>query len=378
MNDLINYLTGYYKKYGDLPSISEIAKKINKSEEVTLQILDKLKKQGFLGCHEGKYYIKKLDNTIESHNNNIKSTEKTPKSNIIGSIFTVIKNFLFNESLTEKISENIIKIVMLIVAIGCMIVSSNNTYEYFTNYLTGMYCLIAAGSIVIFSVFGFPASVVVSKKGNKLFSLLLRVASIVALCICMISTIHTQYKNNKITEVSIIQLRETKELGSLEKVEKELEINISQVNKQIDSNQKRLDALMDQSNLSKDEQREYNNLNYNNSLLRNRIENYNNKLTPIRNELQVLYKNKNVIIKEGNTTTQKDFYSNLSSIFFNIIDAQRIANFLYILFGIFLDLLAPLGIMVFLGHYKKSSLFNKNNNVDLVSKTNTDTEPPAQ
>jgi hypothetical protein len=391
MQDLIKYLTDYFKKNGKMPTAKEVAQKINRSEQVASQLLEKLKKQGALGFYDGNYYIPNLkEQPVKKAEPVVKEASTTTpsnKKNIVAQIFSAINNFLFNESLTEKISENIIKIVMLVISIGCMIVSSNNTYEYFTNYLNGMYCLIAAGSIVTFSVFGFPASSIVRKKGNKLFAWLLVVASIVALCICMVSTIHTQYKNNKITEVASTQLRETKGLEALEKVEKELELNISQVNKQIDSNQKRLDVLMNKDSLSKDEQREYNNLNYNNSLLRNRIETYNSRLTPIREELQRLYKDKNVIVKEGNTTTQKDFYSNLSNIFFNMIDAQRIANFLYMLFGIFLDLLAPLGIMVFLGHYKKSSdnkktglfnlIINRLFNNNKIS-TNNNPEPPAQ
>ncbi len=397
MQDLIKYLTDYFKKNGKMPTAKEVAQKINRSEQVASQLLEKLKKQGALGFYDGNYYIPNLkDQPVKKAEPVIKETsESSPsnKKNIIASIFSAINNFLFNESLTEKISENIIKIVMLVISIGCMIVSSNNTYEYFTNYLTGIYCLIAAGSIVTFSVFGFPASAIVRKKGNKLFAWLLVVASIVALCICMISTIHTQYKNNKITEVASIQLRETKSLNLLEKQEKEIEDNTIKVNKQIDSNQKRLDVLSDKKELSKEEQREYKTLTENNASARNRIANYDKELKPIRAELQKLYKNKDVVLKDenSNTTTQKDFYSNLSNIFFNIIDAQRIANFLYMLFGIFLDLLAPLGVMVFLGHYKKSSdnkkpsitnlIFNKlfnNKKEESVSTNSNNPEPPAQ
>lgn len=366
MNDLINYLTEYFNKHGKLPSIKEISTKIKRPEDVTIQILEKLKKQGKLGFYDGSYYIPNLSNS-----NNTAKTQKTiekqpikkdnitpstaSKVNFISRIFNAINKFLFNQELNEKISENIIKIVLLVVSVFCMIVSSKNTYEYFLNYLTNPYCMLASISIVIFSVFAFQAAMLLGKKGNKFFASLLFISGIIALCICMISTIHTQYKNNKIVETANVQIKANKNLKLLEDSEKELTTNIAQVNNQINSNQKRLDALMNQSVLSKEEQQEYKNLNYNNSLLRNRLETYNNKLTPIREELQKIYDNDDVVI--NSSTSQNDFYSSLGNIFIGM-DSQRIAILLYTLFAIFMDIMAPLGVAVFLGHFKHKDANN--------------------
>jgi hypothetical protein len=363
MQDLIKYLTDYFKKNGKMPTAKEVAQKINRSEEVASQLLEKLKKQGALGFYDGNYYIPNLKEQPIKKSEPVVKEKSAPthtpnKKNIITQIFSAINNFLFNEKLTEKISENMIKIVMLVISIGCMIVSSNNTYEYFTNYLDGIYCVLAAGAIVVFGVFAFQAATLLRKKGNKLFASLLFISGVIALSLCMIATIHTQYKHNKIKENIIIQNKEKGNLDLLSKMEKELETNIGQVNSQIDSNQSRLNILMSKGTLSKEEQREYNNLNYNNSLLRNRIESYRNKLLPIREGLQKLYESDNSIVLNSNNTPN-DFYSILGNIFVGL-DPNKIEMLLYLMLGVFMDIMAPLGLAVFLGHYKtKEKIFNK-------------------
>lgn len=344
MNDLKTLLVDYDKKYNAFPETSWLLKRFkNVDEKKLIEILDKLVKQNFLGkTSDKKYYVKKSNVTkpiVDSTNN----------KNIINQ-FTKVKEFIFKIDL----SEGIIKIIMFIISICCIIVSIHYTYELLLSYLDPFYCLILSSSLVTYASFAFQAASRISQKGYFLFPFLLRSTAIIVLCFSMISTVAGQYKNNTMKIESTTKAKEDKNLKLYEDKAKQINETIKQVTKQIDSNQNRLDTLSKKENLTKDEQIEYNQKLNNNAASRNRIENLNKELQPINEILNTIYTKEDVAVKEK----QNDFYVWVNGVF-PMINPNQIEMLMYLLFAVFIDIMAPLGIAIFLGHYESKEPFFK-------------------
>lgn len=328
MDDLKKFLLDYYNKYKTFPKIDWLASKTNVSKERLIKILDKLVTQGYLGKNRDGYYVKRNEPVTSEHKKDNR-------------IFDTIRKLKINLS-----AITFIRWGMLFIAFAAMLVSLHFTYEWLKNYLDVFYSSIFSFSIVAYGSLAPQAAFRFYRLKKYLLATGLLFTALIVIVISMLSTVAGQYKTNDIKKVANVETKSTNNVKIREE-EKALRLtNIQQNNKQIEINQNRIDVLSKNEDKSTKEQNEYSTLLNNNSYLKKQRDAYQVELDKITNELKELYIQDTTIVNEN-----KDFYKFVESVF-----PQLTADFVemwgYLFFAVIADIIAPLGLAVFLGDLK--------------------------
>lgn len=137
-------------------------------------------------------------------------------------------------TLSEKVQIIIIRIFMSIVGFSCILISSNFSILWLTNYLHIFWASLLGGSMVLFAVFAFETLIVFVSNRWYILTFLVSIVWIIVLAFSMSSTVGVLYnKHIKDTVLAGSEQVESLEWNRLLKQEAELEQLIKEKNREI-------------------------------------------------------------------------------------------------------------------------------------------------
>jgi cell division protein FtsL len=350
----------YFDKYKKVPRPALIHKSKGIPLSELYRIFAYLTNEGFLRREDEHYYISsKETGTIEK----VKEAVITQ----IEKVKEIPKQIVKTKFSLKKLSEITVRGIMFISAIICVFVSIFYSDFYLKQYLDPFIAIWLAAGFVLFGVLGPQALLLISRyKKTRFARVLLSFLALVIIAFSMLSTIVGQYntrtftvnENNK-TQAEDKKLSAQYKLLTEEKTQFEIAIESREAEITL-----QLKVLSEISNIKItetdfEEKEDYE------KALKTKQKNYNaerNKLASLRREKEDIQKalsKKSLEIKnfliEKNVEIEKEKRYTIYIWLSKVIgwDADFI-EFLFFMFpAIIVDILAPLGLYIALGLYKK-------------------------
>lgn len=322
------FLKLYYNKYSSVPSQKMISTNLNISLEEVTRALMQLKKDGFIQSKTKGYFIPDI-NAFEKEDKTIKT--KVKKLQIGFRDFLTIDNF--------------IRVIMFLIACSAMVISVYYTQFWLISYLSNFYATLLSSIMVIYASFSFHGVLVIENRGVKVFIV---ITAVIVIFFSMFSTIAGQY-NNRIMKEKEIQENTNKiqQYKRWAEQEKELTILLTKREEEIRGLQEILDSVN-----TIEERKEKGWYFWDTG---ERIKKIKEEMIGYEKERAELRKKiENYLSLDTNKTEQeenKSFYQWLADILNKPSD--KIEFFISIFPAVFIDIIAPLGMLVALRRKKE-------------------------
>jgi len=321
-------LIKHYTKYKKFPGIKFLKKKTSINDEELKKILRQLVREKFLVRYGSVYHPqkKKIKREIEKR--------KTAGPEIKG------------------MSETALRVVMLFVSCVTIYLSTDYSYVWLSKYLVSWKAVLFALSMTVYTTFSLQGGLTLLRYKSLISRFIgsaLLITSICALIFSMTMTVIGQYnKKTDLINTEIIARKDNKkDLSQLDLSNNQKETLLSSIG------QTRNDIAIKQKLLNEFDKEELNNreyqvLSWQLTLLNRDLKNYEHELNKVNNKIEALLQNDEFVIEEAG---REDFYMWFSSV--SNLPANIIEFLLYLIPALFIDIMAPLGMLVAMGIYKR-------------------------
>lgn len=342
VNLVYNYCKRYFNHHKKFPKIEKISKALNLNRAKVIEILRYLIYENKLKKNYSYYYFpgtlkkeKKIINTEKKGNEKLK--------NILPAISKIIDN--------SKIL--LLKTIMTI--IGCITVylSVIFTYLWFTAFFNEFRSLLFSLAFVGTSLTTFEFVIIFRKSKKNLLALLCFFIWLGVVSFSIVTGLSGQIKleiDKKITEDSS-NIESDNKLLLFEEYKddiRQIEIEIESTRKE---REKLQEILLKTSYDSTSDKIEYKNINYRISLKNNRINKLREELKNIKGKKENMLEKENLKI---NVEKKIDFFTWLNKTL--KIDPGKFKFILYLIFSIFVDVIAPINFGIVLFYRKEENV----------------------
>lgn len=369
-NEVLNFLQRYSKLQWErknrrtrqlFPSFDKINKAchINNIDTVKI-IIDHLEEKGEIIRSTSQRYLKWVwEKVLEQRKKQVQENEKKtlPESEVKSEIKPILKKKKLNiDPLTfiDKMKLQILKMIMLVVALIVFYISTYFTYIWFLTMFQPIKSVLLSFSIVATSITSFEMMILFKKDksfwGAFFFGLLWIGVVSFSVTTGLSGQLNLriekkiQYQESNVDDESKILLY------------RNYESRIQQLNIDLNSIRKEREKLQEFINKSSfdttNDKREYTNLNY-------RIYLKNNQITKIRKEIEKIEKEKELLLKENvklKVTKRVDFFIWLEKVL--KISSDKLRFVLYLILAIFVDIISPVNFSIVM-FYKRKEVNNE-------------------
>lgn len=339
VNLVYNYCKRYFNHHKKFPKIEKISKALNLNRAKVNEILRYLIYENKIKRNYSYYYFPGTLKKDKKIINNIEKKDNEKLKNIALEISKVVD------------SSKILLLKTIMIVIGCITVylSVIFTYLWFTAFFNEFRSLLFSLAFVGTSLTTFEFVIIFRKSKKNLLALLCFFIWLGVVSFSIVTGLSGQIKleiDKKITE-------DSRNIDSDNKLLlfEEYKDDIRQIEVEIESTRKEREKLQEillkTSYDSTSDKIEYKNINYRISLKNNRISKLREELKNIKNKKENMLENEDLKI---NVEKRIDFFTWLNK---NLkIDPGKFKFILYLIFSIFVDVIAPInfGIVLF---YKK-------------------------
>lgn len=338
VNIVFNYCKRYFNHHKKFPRIDKIMTALNLSRAKVKEILRYLIYENKIKKNYSYYYFPGTLKKEKSLNLN-----KEKKTNIFNDVLNIFNKFIDNSKIL------LLKLTMLIICCITVYLSVIFTYLWFTAFFNEFRSLLFSLAFVGTSLTTFQFAIIFKNSKKIKLSIACFIIWFGVVSFSIITGLSGQIilEMNKKIELSKSDIKSDNELLLYE----EYKEDINQIEIELNSVRKEREKLQEiLSNTSYDttsDKIEYKNINYRISLKNNQINKLREELKKIRVKKENMLKEKDLKI---NVEKKTDFFIWIEKTF--KINSNKFKFILYLIFSIFVDIIAPInfGIVLF---YKK-------------------------